>query len=417
MTTTTDIPGLPARRAALILLDAVLRRGQALENALNAATRGIDNPADRALAHAIASETLRRLPDLDDLIDGATQQRLPDDSKARMVIRIALVQALILKTPEHAAVATALPLVEGGPRWLVHGVLGTLLRQKAKLRAIPMLPPKVEARWDAAWGSGMVGRAAAALADLPTLDLTLKDPSTTTYWVQQLGGTSLAPGHVRIGRDRTVTELPGFEDGAWWVQNIAASVPVRLLGAGEGRTVLDLCAAPGGKTMQLAARGWTVTALDRDANRQERVAENLARTGLEAELITADLMTWEPVAPVDAILLDAPCSATGIFARHPDVLHRIRPRDVEGLAQTQDRMLARAAAWLKTGGVMVYATCSLEREEGEEIAAKATALGLEILPVTENELPASLKPDSNGTVRILPEPGIDGFFVARFVKS
>ncbi len=417
MTMTTDIPGLPARRAALILLDAVLRRGQALENALNAATRGIDNPADRALAHAIASETLRRLPDLDDLIDGATQQRLPDDSKARMVIRIALVQALILKTPEHAAVATALPLVEGGARRLVHGVLGTLLRQKAQLRAIPMLPPKVEARWEAAWGSGMVGRAAAALADLPPLDLTLKDPATTAHWVEQLEGTSLAPGHVRIARDRAVTELPGFTEGAWWVQNIAASVPVRLIGDGGGRTVLDLCAAPGGKTMQLAARGWAVTAVDRDANRQERVAENLARTGLAADLVIADLMTWEPDAAVDAILLDAPCSATGIFGRHPDVLHRIRPRDIEGLAQTQGRMLARAANWLKPDAAMIYATCSLEREEGEDIAAKAKGLGLQILPVAQSELPAALKPDAGGTVRILPEPGLDGFYIARFIKD
>jgi 16S rRNA (cytosine967-C5)-methyltransferase len=308
---TTDIPGLPARRAALILLDAVLRRGQALENALNAATRGMDNPADKALAHAVASETLRRLPDLDDLIDGATKQRLPDDSKARMVIRIALVQALILKTPEHAAVATALPLVEGGPRRLVHGVLGTLLRQKAQLRATPILPPQVEKRWEAAWGASMIGRAAAALADLPPLDLTLKDPSATAHWVDQLGGVSFVPGHVRIDRDRTVTELPGFTEGAWWVQNIAASAPVRLMGEGGGRTVLDLCAAPGGKTMQLASQGWSVTSVDRDAHRLERVADNLQRTGLTADLITADLMKWEPAGPVDAILLDAPCSATG----------------------------------------------------------------------------------------------------------
>ncbi len=414
---TTDIPGLPARRAALILLDAVLRRGQALENALNAATRGIENPADRALAHAIASETLRRLPDLDDLIDGATQQRLPDDSKARMVIRIALVQALILKTPEHAAVATALPLVEGGPRRLVHGVLGTLLRQKAQLRAIPVLPAKVEARWQDAWGAGMVGRAAAALAELPPLDLTLKDPQTTAHWLAELGGTSLAPGHIRLDRDRAVIELPGFDDGAWWVQNIAASVPVRLLGDGAGRTVLDLCAAPGGKTMQLAAAGWIVTSVDRDAHRLERVAENLARTKLNATLIAANLMEWEPASPVDAILLDAPCSATGIFARHPDVLHRIRPRDIEALAQTQARMVARVAPWLKPGGTLSYATCSLEREEGEMIAASASAHGLEVQPVTADELPGKFKPDAKGTVRILPEPGIDGFFVARFVKA
>jgi 16S rRNA (cytosine967-C5)-methyltransferase len=414
---TTDIPGLPARRAALILLDAVLRRGQALENALNAATRGMDNPADKALAHAVASETLRRLPDLDDLIDGATKQRLPDDSKARMVIRIALVQALILKTPEHAAVATALPLVEGGPRRLVHGVLGTLLRQKAQLRATPILPPQVEKRWEAAWGASMIGRAAAALADLPPLDLTLKDPSATAHWVDQLGGVSFVPGHVRIDRDRTVTELPGFTEGAWWVQNIAASAPVRLMGEGGGRTVLDLCAAPGGKTMQLASQGWSVTSVDRDAHRLERVADNLQRTGLTADLITADLMKWEPAGPVDAILLDAPCSATGIFARHPDVLHRIRPRDIEALAETQGRMLARAANWLKPDGTMIYATCSLERAEGEAIASNADAVGLSILPITQDELPPQFKPDTQGTVRILPEPGIDGFYVARLARA
>ena len=278
----TDIQGLPARRAALHLLDAVLRRGQALEAALSGATGKIDNPADRALAHAIASETLRHIPDLDDLIDGATRQRLPDDAKARMVLRMALVQVLILGTPPHAAIATALPLLEGGPRRLVHGVLGTLFRAKAQLRRVPVLPPKVEARWTKAWGAAMVGMAAEALAAPPPLDLTLKDPATTADWVAQLAGESLAPGHVRVARDQAVTELPGFADGAWWVQNISASVPARLLGAGHGRTVLDLCAAPGGKTMQLAAAGWQVTAVERDQRRLDRLAENLDQTGLTA---------------------------------------------------------------------------------------------------------------------------------------
>lgn len=407
----TDIPGLPARRAALQLLDAVLRRGQPLENALNAATKGIDNPADRALAHAIASEVLRRIPDLDDLIDGATRQRLPGDAKARMVIRIALVQALILGTPEHAAVATALPLVDGGPRRLVHGVLGTLLRQKAKLRETPMLLPQVEARWQAAWGSAMVGNAAAALAAQPPIDLTLKDASRTDEWVETLRGTSFAPGHVRVGRATAITELPGFESGDWWVQNIAASIPARLLGAGDGRTVLDLCTAPGGKAMQLAANGWRVTGVEREAARLERVRENLARTGLSADLVVGDVLKWEPSAPVDAVLLDAPCSATGIFARHPDVLHRVRPRDIAQLAEVQTRMLKRAAGWLKPGGTLIYATCSLEPEEGEGVVA---ASGLLTNTVSKMELPAGLKPTRDGHVRILPVNHMDGFFVARF---
>ncbi len=412
----TDIQGLPARRAALQLLDAVMRRGQALENALSAATRGIERSDDRALAHAIASETLRRIPDLDDLIDGATKQRLPDDSKARMVIRIALVQALILKTPEHAAVATALPLVDGGPRRLVHGVLGTLLRQKAKLRDVPMLLPPVEARWEKAWGPAMTAAAAQTLSAPPPIDLTLKDAKATEHWVEQLSGESLAPGHVRIGRETAIPDLPGFEGGDWWVQNLAASIPARLLGDGKGRTALDLCTAPGGKAMQLAAQGWSVTGVERDAPRLDRVRENLARTGLSVNLVTADVLTWTPPAPVDAILLDAPCSATGIFARHPDVLHRVRPRDIEALAITQTKMLARMAGWLKPGGTLLYATCSLEPEEGEQIAATGGASGLLDFPIQTQELVAGITPDTRGWVRIYPQLGCDGFFIARFRK-
>ncbi len=412
----TDIQGLPARRAALHLLDAVLRRGQALEAALSGATGKIDNPADRALAHAIASETLRHIPDLDDLIDGATRQRLPDDAKARMVLRMALVQVLILGTPPHAAIATALPLLEGGPRRLVHGVLGTLFRAKAQLRRVPVLPPKVEARWTKAWGAAMVGMAAEALAAPPPLDLTLKDPATTADWVAQLAGESLAPGHVRVARDQAVTELPGFADGAWWVQNISASVPARLLGAGHGRTVLDLCAAPGGKTMQLAAAGWQVTAVERDQRRLDRLAENLDRTGLTAQLVAADVMTWAPDAPVDAILLDAPCSATGIFARHPDVLHRIRDRDIAQLAAVQARMLARAVDWLKPGGQLIYATCSLEPAEGEEVAEQAAKLGLTPVSAAPDALPEGVAITPQAWVRILPETGRDGFFIACFQR-
>lgn len=410
----TDIQGLPARRAALQLLDAVLRRGQPLENALSSATRGMDGSSDRALAHAIASETLRHIPDLDDLIDGATRQRLPDDAKARMVLRIALVQVLVLGTPPHAAIATALPLVEGGPRRLVHGVLGTLFRAKAQLRSIPLLPPKVEARWAKAWGQAMTGVAAQALAVPPGLDLTLRNAAETTLWTERLAGESLAPGHVRVARDRVVSKLPGFEEGAWWVQNIAASIPARLLGAGNGRTVLDLCAAPGGKTMQLAAAGWSVTALERDERRLARLSENLERTQLTAELVSGDVLKWMPKEPVDAILLDAPCSATGIFARHPDVLHRIRDKDIAQMADVQLQMVARVAPWLKAGGTLIYATCSVEPQEGEEIARRAEKLALTVLPVANEELPQGISATADGWVRVLPTPGRDGFFIARF---
>ncbi len=395
----------------------MLRRGEPLEAALNAATRGIENPADRALAHAIAAEVLRRMPDLDALIDSATKHRLPDDGKARMVLRIALVQALSLGTPGHAAVATALPLVEGGPRRLVHGVLGTLLRRGDQLPSPPELLPEVEARWHQAWGEDIIIAAQQALSEPPPLDLTLKVPTQTEDWAAKLEGESLAPGHVRVARGRAVAELPGFAEGAWWVQNIAASLPARLLGEGAGRHVLDLCAAPGGKTMQLAAAGWQVTAVDQDRARMVRVDDNLSRTALTAETVIADLFKWQPQAPVPAILLDAPCSATGIFARHPDVLHRVRPKDIAHMAEVQSRLLARAAEWLESKGSLVYATCSLEPEEGEAQVAVAQAAGLRLDPVSPQDVVAGFCVHPNGWIRTLPGQGGDGFFIARFVKD
>jgi 16S rRNA (cytosine967-C5)-methyltransferase len=409
-----DATGLGPRKAAIRLLDAVLRRGQPLETALNAATQALTNPADRALAHAIASETLRRLPDLDGLIDSATRQRLPDDSKARMVLRIALTQALMLETPHHAVVATALPLVEGGPRRLVHGVLGALLRQGATLRSVPMLPEMVEDRWQQAWGQSMIDGACQALASPPPIDLTLRSADETDRWVTELGGTSLAPGHVRVNRDRPIPELPGFEEGAWWVQNLSASVPARLLGTGGGRTVLDLCAAPGGKTMQLAAQGWSVKAVEANGRRLERVRENLTRTRLDAELIEADMMKWEPSEQADAILLDAPCSATGIFARHPDVLHRVRLKDIAALAVIQSQLLERASSWLKPGGTLIYATCSLEPQEGEMVIS---ASQMKQIPVEKQLLPSCVTPSPDGWVRILPNNKMDGFFIAQLTTS
>ena len=399
------------------LLDAVLRRGEPLEAALNAATRGIENSADRALAHAIAAEVLRRMPDLDALIDSATKNRLPDDGKARMVLRIALVQALSLGTPGHAAVATALPLVEGGPRRLVHGVLGTLLRRGDQLPSPPELLPVVEARWHEAWGEDMIIAAQQALSEPPLLDLTLKDSAQTDEWAAKLDGESLAPGHVRVARGRAVAELPGFNEGAWWVQNIAASLPARLMGAGEGQNALDLCAAPGGKTMQLAAAGWKVTAIDQDRARMVRLDDNLSRTSLSAETVIADLFKWQPQAPASAILLDAPCSATGIFARHPDVLHRVRPKDIAHMAAIQSRLITRSAEWLQSKGRLVYATCSLEPEEGEAQIAVALAAGLRLDPILPQDVVAGFSAHPKGWIRTMPGQGGDGFFIARFVKD
>ena len=413
--------GTPSRRAAIRLLDAVLRRGEPLEQALVAATRHVYGP-DRGLAHAIAAEVLRRLPDLDALIDSVTERPLPEDAKARMALRIALVQALVLGTPHHAAIATVLPLVDGGPRKLVHGVFGAIVRSGVLLPEIPALPPKVEARWDAAWGPEMVEGAAQAIAAPPPLDLSLADPAETEHWARELGGTSLMPGHIRLTDAAAVTELPGFAEGRWWVQDIAASIPARLLadGIAEGPQAIDLCAAPGGKTLQLAAAGYRVAAVDVSNARIKRLRENLFRTRLKAEVIAADVLKWAPDAPADALLIDAPCSATGIFRRHPDVLHRVHPAIIEEMAGLQTRLLARAADWVKPGGRLVFATCSLEPAEGEAQLERFLADRPDYAVDAPDAalLPPGVPVQSGGYVRTLPgmlaaEGGCDGFFIAR----
>jgi 16S rRNA (cytosine967-C5)-methyltransferase len=378
----------------------VLRKGLPLEAALDAATRSLDRGDDRALAHAIAAETLRRLPDLDALIDGATSRRLPDDAKARFALRIALVQALALETPPHAAISTVLPLVEGGPRRVVHGVFGALMRARARLPEIPTLPAAVAARWRKAWGDDVVAAAARLIAAPPPLDLCGDPPDDPD-------GISFMPGHLRLMRKEAVAGITGYGEGRWWVQDVAASLPARMLGEGHGRPALDLCAAPGGKTMQLASQGWQVTAVDSSDARLDRLRRNLARTRLSAEVMAADVMAWAPKAPVPAILLDAPCSATGIYRRHPEVLHRVRPAAIADLAALQRAMLARAADWLEPGGSLVYAVCSLEPEEGEEVAASFLASRGDYEEAERR--------------RILPgawaeQGGADSFFMARFVR-
>ena len=404
-------PGFHARCAALRLLDAVLRRGETLEQALPAAAGDVRKPEDRALARAIASETLRWLTDLDALIDSATAKPLPPDAKARMVLRLMLAQWLRLETPPHAVVATGLELLSAGPRRLAHGVFGTLTKQGATLPDVPTLPAPVAQRW-----GERASTLASGLADPPPLDLTLRDPAETAHWATRLSVQSLASGHLRLSRGEAVEKLPGFSDGAWWVQDLAASLPARLLGPGEGRHALDLCAAPGGKTLQLAAAGWTVTALDQSKRRLELLRANLKRTGLAAGIVRADALAWEPKHRFDAILLDAPCTATGTARRHPDVLHRIGARQIAEMAELQAALIERAAGWLKPGGTLVYAVCSLEHEEGEEQAAKVT---LARNPIRAEELPAGFDPTPEGWLRTDPgmlvqAGGLDGFFVARF---
>jgi 16S rRNA (cytosine967-C5)-methyltransferase len=315
-----------------------------------------------------------------------------------------------------------LPLMDGGPRRLVHGVFGTLMRDAVALPDPPRLPAAIAKRWRRAWGAEAVEAARRSIASPPPLDLTLRDAGDTEKWAATLRGESLIPGHVRLPAGSRVTTLEGYEEGAFWVQDIAASLPARLLGPGEGRTALDLCAAPGGKTMQLAAAGWRVTAIDLSESRLARLRENLARTSLNADVRVADAAEFAG-GPFDAVLLDAPCSATGIFRRHPDVLYRASERVIRERAELQRALLAHAASLVKPGGRLVYAVCSLEAGEGEAVAdgLLASASDFAALPVTADELPSGIAPDAAGRVRIRPgalaeQGGADGFFIARLER-
>ena len=364
----SKIAGLAARRAALKLLDAVLRRGETIDQAEKSALNGVDGSADRALARAIAGETLRWMTDLDALIDSATKRNLPDDSKARSVLRLMLAQTLRLETPPHAVVATGLELLHGGPRRLAHGVFSTLVKREVSLPDVPTLSDAVLTRWES-----RAEVIAPGLIHPPEVDLALKHHSETQERSVSMGGVSLAPGHIRLPRGTPIERLPGYDEGAWWVQDLAAQIPPQLLGDGAnehgGKRALDLCAAPGGKTLSLAAAGWQVTALDISEKRLEMLRENLKRTGLEAEIVKANALTYMPAKKFDAILLDAPCTATGTARRHPDVLHRVGPRHIGETTELQQSLIYQAVEWMQPGTVLVYAVCSLETEEGEDQAA------------------------------------------------
>ena len=405
--------GTASRLAALKILDAVLRRDETIEAAARHAARGLP-PSDAGLAMAIAGETLRRLPDLDALIDGVMERPLADDAKARMVLRMALAQRIALQTPDHAVVATALPLVDGGPRRLVHGVLSRLLKSDLPTLDAPHLPDAIAERWSH-WGDDVIEAARTMLGQRPPLDISLKDED-----VAAPEGATLAARHRRVTSGASVTDLEGFSGGGWWVQDLAASIPARLIPV-DARRVLDACAAPGGKTLQLAAASHDVTALDLSAKRLRLVTENLERTGLTARIIAHDLRHHKDEA-FDAVLLDAPCSATGTFRRHPETLYRARPRIIEEMAALQAELLDASARLTRPGGTLVYATCSLEREEGE---AQIDAF-LERTPGWRIEparvLIDGIEPHERGWLRILPGTlaaagGVDGFFIASLVRA
>ncbi|WP_414693896.1 RsmB/NOP family class I SAM-dependent RNA methyltransferase [Phenylobacterium sp.] len=414
--------GLPARAAALDILQAALSGRAGIEGALAQPQLKALEPRDRGFARALAMATLRHLGP----IDAALQAKLNRAPPERVVniLRLGAAQLFVLKTPPHAAVGATVDLSPPSFKGLVNAVLRGLTREPPDLADPDRLaPPWLYARWGAAFGEAEARAVAATIAQEPPTDLSLKDPAQGGALAAELEAQVLPGGTLRTERGGDLTGWPQFEAGSWWVQDASAAVPVRLLGLEPGQTALDMCAAPGGKTLQLAAAGAITTAVDRSGARLTRVVENLARTGLAAEVVEADAATWADPRTFDAVLLDAPCSATGTFRRHPDVLWVASPKDVASLAAVQARLLDSAARRVKPGGRLVYCVCSLEPEEGEAQAegflARTPGFALEPMTAGEGGAPeASLKAD--GTLRILPHHrpgGTDGFYIARFRRA
>lgn len=417
---------MSARRAAAELLVAV-EGGRALDDAL------VQTPAfaalegrDRAFARALATETLRWQGALDAVLSHFLQKPLPDSAAlGRALLRLGAVQILVMETPPHAAVgetvetANAMPQARGFAK-LMNAVLRRVAERGGEfLSNLPEgahLPAWIFTRWRATYGAETAARMAMATLKAAPLDLSVKDDAAG--WAQRLGGVATPTGGVRLLQHDRVDTLEGFEDGAWWVQDAAAALPAKLLGEVAGKRVLDLCAAPGGKTLQLAAAGAHVTAVDKSAARLERLRENLARTKLQAEVIVADALDLS-AAPFDAILLDAPCTSTGTLRRHPDVAWLRRPTDIRALAELQAKLIDAAAALLKPGAPLVYAVCSLEPEEGPGAVAGALKRGWRREPFSLAGSSDFMTPD--GDLRTLPSQwpkmgGLDGFFAARLVR-
>jgi 16S rRNA (cytosine967-C5)-methyltransferase len=414
-------PALAARSAALKLLAAALAGRGGFEAAL--ADRSLTglSALDRAFARALAMAALRHLGPIDRALDERLKREPPPP--VRNLLRLGLAQAFWLDTPAFAAVDTTVALAPKPLRGLVNAVLRGQLRDGAPGEDAETLPPPwLFARWRAAFGEAEARAIAAAIAEEPATDLTPRSAPAPEL-VEALEAEVLTGGTLRTRRRGELSAWPGFADGAWWVQDAAAALPARLLAAGPGETALDLCAAPGGKTFQLAAAGARVTAVDRAGPRLGRLAQSLARLKLEAEIVEADARAWADTRLFDAVLLDAPCSATGTFRRHPDVLWNARPSDIASLAGAQAALLAAAAARTRPGGRLVYSVCSLEREEGEDqvraFLAADPAFALDPIAAGEAGSPAaSLAPE--GWLRILPHQaagGLDGFFIARFRRQ
>lgn len=431
--------GLASRQAATGLLIAVLDTRQALDGLIDPSDGGTAfnrlGDRDRRLARAIVSTTLRHFGEIEAALDRMLDRRPRKAGALIRILQIAAAQILFMDVADHAAVSTAMDQVTADPdgrhfKGLANAVLRRLAREKDTVLVgadAPRLdtPDWLWTRWIKSYGEETTRAIAAAHLVEPSLDLTVKEDAAG--WAEKLGGIVLPSGTVRLVPTGRVADLPGYAEGAWWVQDAAAALPARLLGDVAGKRVADLCAAPGGKTATLAHAGASVTAVDISAPRLERLSANLKRLGLSADVVAADLLAWQPSEPFDAILLDAPCTATGTIRRHPDTAWLKQSADVKSIAVHQAGMIDRAVSWLKPGGTLVYCTCSLEPQESEDQAAAAIARhGLTPSPIAADEIGgiAGVVTEA-GYLRTLPchlpDPnprlaGLDGFFISRLIK-
>jgi 16S rRNA (cytosine967-C5)-methyltransferase len=436
-----EVPGLAARRVAADILDSVLFRRRPLDEQLDGkgSHPGLPSLADRdrALMRRIVATALRRLGTLRHLLGQYLDKGFPADApRVETVLLTGAAQILWLDVPDHAAVDLSVRLIQAdrrGGRYA--GLINAVLRRVAQdgaarvaeLDALVLdVPDWLLTRWQRHYGEETARAIAAAVAQEPPLDLTVKGDAES--WAARLRGQLLPTGTVRTILHGPVSILPGFVEGAWWVQDAAAALPARLFGDVAGRTIADLCAAPGGKTAQLAHAGARVTALDRSEPRLVRLRDNLARLELTADTVAADAAEWTG-GPFDGVLVDAPCSSTGTIRRHPDIPWLKREGDIAALASLQQRLLAHAVTLVKPGGLIVYCTCSLEPEEGEAVveALLAHTPDVQRQPIAAAEvsgLAELLTPA--GDLRTLPchlpdsDPrlgGMDGFYAARLVKS
>jgi 16S rRNA (cytosine967-C5)-methyltransferase len=422
-----------ARGVAIDLIGAVLRRKRPLDDAIEDSPDIAALPArDRAFARLLVATVLRRLGQIDALIAHCLNTPLP--ARAAMVhdmLRLGIAQLLFLRTPPHAAVATTVDLAEArnfiSHKGLVNAVLRRLSQEGAALVETQdagrlNTPDWLWESWSRTYGEEVCRAIALAHLKEAPLDITVR--SDPELWAERLEASILPGGTLRRAAGGAITALPGYAEGAWWVQDAAAALPARLFGPIAGRRCIDLCAAPGGKTAQLAAAGAIVTAIDRSQRRLDRLVVNLKRLDLSVDAIAADAAVWRPPAPVYGALLDAPCTATGAVRRHPDVPHLKTPEDVARLAVVQERLFQAASEMVAPGGVLIYCTCSLEAEEGPQQVARLLQANpafrrQPIRPEDVGGLDECITPE--GDLRTLPsqlseQEGIDGFFATRLVR-